>query len=111
MFGSLNVIRNDWFENLLRTLLPVFRIGYFHAFIIKDHHCNFIECFQLITCYTNGCVFSIDQVVLEFVNAANLTFEDKIAGLRSSVEIYGNVHTCFPTTHERADALGHEIFM
>ena len=56
-------------------------------------------------------VFSIDQVVLGFVNEANLTFEDKIAGLRTSVEIYGNVRTCYPTTHERAYALGHEIFM
>ena len=51
------------------------------------------------------------QVVLGFVGEGNLSFEDKIAGLRTSVEIYGNVRTRFPATHERADALGHEIFM
>ena len=51
------------------------------------------------------------QAVLGFVGEGNLSFEDKIAGLRTSVEIYGNVRARFPATHERADALGHEIFM
>ncbi len=53
-------------------------------------------------------VWFLLQAVLGF---SDLPFEDKISGLRTSVEIYGNVRTRYSDADERADALGHEIFM
>jgi len=52
----------------------------------------------------------LHEVILDFINEANISFEDRIAGLQTLVHLFGNIRPQL-SDNEKADDIGNSIFI